>query len=78
MRKWLLVPVILVVVFGFVPTEKVPDYRRVSIDGSPLKPRIGWCDPFNPHSCDDPNEKIVDKSGLRIAIEGRLKWLGVI
>lgn len=58
---------LLAIAFVFLPTEKIDPY----IDDG--RPRItGWA-----AWQDDGRAPMERKSGLRIAIEGRLKWLGV-
>jgi hypothetical protein len=60
---------VMVLFFGVVPAAKVDEAVREEPAEKPSGPWSGW---------GEPGRVIAYKSGLRIAVEGRLKWLGVL
>jgi hypothetical protein len=61
--------VLAAVLFVVTPTEKVDEYVRGTEQSAFAAVTTGpWADPPKP---------LYRKSGLRIAVEGRLAWLGL-
>ena len=82
MIKLTAVPIALALLFVATPSTKVPESRLVPIAEMPDG---AVCHKGGHSVLDTQLEKIsrerfciVDKSGLRVAIEGRLKWLGLL
>lgn len=80
-QKILIIVAIIAIMFTFVPTMKVSDtstttvyYKSAEVRNSESSGVFWGVDPY------DQNKRIITqhgKSGLRMAIEGRLKWLGI-
>jgi len=58
--------IVIVLVAGFAITPTTPVSKKIGVAG-----KVDFSDPYRA-------DTRPDKSGLRLAIEGRLAWLGVL